>query len=110
MWKPAQEMENALSIAPLQRSKKLPITVEVENVPGAGVQAGCYLEHAASAREQAVVDSVMEPGSVNFAMEKEWSGAGIAMGEAQRGNSLNLPFTAITLYNWPSIVYILQRF
>ncbi len=71
MSSPAREMGNALSIVPLQRSMKLPITVEGENVPGAGARADYYLEHAVFAREQAVVDSVMEPGSVHFAMEKE---------------------------------------
>ncbi len=76
-------MGNALSIVPLRRSKRSRITVEVGNVPGAGVQADRYLALAASAREQAVAGFVMEPGSVNFVMEKEWSGAGNAMGEAQ---------------------------
>ncbi len=50
---------------------KLPITAEVENVPGAGVRDDFCLEHAAFVKEQEIVDSVKGQGRVNFAMEKE---------------------------------------
>ena len=70
LWKVVQEMENVWFIVPLQSSMIYPITVEMENVPGAKELEG-ILESANSVEGQVTVDFAMELEDVNFAMEEE---------------------------------------
>ena len=65
-----QETENVWSIAPLQSSVIFPITVEMENVPGAKELEG-ILENANSVEGQETVDFATELEDVNSAMVEE---------------------------------------
>jgi hypothetical protein len=70
LWKVALETENVWFIAPLLSSMIFPITVGMENVPGAKELEG-ILENANFVEEQATVVFASELEDVNFAMEEE---------------------------------------
>lgn len=70
LWKVALETGNVWSIAPLPRSVIFPITVGMENVPGAKELEG-ILENANSVEGQETVDFAMELEDVNSAMVEE---------------------------------------
>lgn len=63
-------MENVWFIALLLSSVKYPITVEMENVPGAKELEG-ILENVNSVEGQVTVDFAMELEDVNFVMVEE---------------------------------------